>query len=292
VISFATALFSAGLGAPANDGSIEFLGFAREISRGWSASRDTPAMTMTIFARPGVMGGGELSFLAVRFPDFTLRNGFAGFIELEHDSETSSVNSGPMPSGEGKILWRGSYAYQAAFALDTLGRRLCPDCALELTLQYRHESQHYTGSNNGDGGLEDVSVQPYVGDAVIGDVASSQRFGSWYFAERLLGMWYLPERSSYDAGFGADLHARWLVFPRAHPFVSLYGEQRFGGELIGRRYPDAYRLRAFAGIALPSWLGDVQVYASADVGHRYGVRILTEEATLGLGVRLALGTLP
>jgi hypothetical protein len=131
-----------------------------------------------------------------------------------------------------------------------------------------------------------------VGDAVIGDVASSQRVGSWYFAERLLGMWYLPERSSYDAGFGADLHARWLVFTRAHPFVSLYGEQRFGGELIGRRYPDAYRLRALVGIALPSWLGDVQAYASGDVGHRYGVRILTEEATVGLGVRLALGTVP
>ena len=78
MISFATALFSAGLGAPAKDDSVEFLGFAREISRGWSASRDAPAMTMTIFARPVVMGGGELSILAVRFPDFTLRNGFSG----------------------------------------------------------------------------------------------------------------------------------------------------------------------------------------------------------------------
>lgn len=40
---------------------------------------------------------------------------------------------------------------------------------------------------------------------------------------------------------------------------------------------------------LPSKLGDVMVYVSADAGNRKGIRGNTEEATIGLGVRLALG---
>ncbi|HJX66824.1 MAG TPA: hypothetical protein VJ860_23065 [Polyangia bacterium] len=32
------------------------------------------------------------------------------------------------------------------------------------------------------------------------------------------------------------------------------------------------------------------IYGAGDVGNRYGIRGLTEEATLGLGVRLALAS--
>jgi hypothetical protein len=102
-------------------------------------------------------------------------------------------------------------------------------------------------------------------------------------------MWFLPDRSSYVAGGALDLHARWTGWRVAHPFVSLYGEYRFGEEMRGRSFPDAYRLRALIGVALPSRLGDLMIFASGDVGHRYGVQALTEEATLGVGVRLALG---
>ena len=45
-------------------------------------------------------------------------------------------------------------------------------------------------------------------------------------------------------------------------------------------------------MALPSALGDVMLYVSGDVGNRKGIRGLTEEATLGFGVRLALGAAP
>jgi hypothetical protein len=248
-------------------------------------------MNMLIFPRPAEMAGGELSLFALGFPSFTLRSGFAGLIELEVDARTSSVNSGPSPSGRGKILWRGSYAYYAAFALDEFGRRLCAHCEVELTVQYRHESQHYTGGNQG-GGDEDVSEQPYVGDDLIVDVALARQSRDWYFAQRLLGMWYLPGRSSYAFGGGADVHARFIGWPQVQPFLSLYGERLRGTELQARRFPDAYRLRALLGVAVPSWLGEILLYTAADVGHRYGVRGLTEEATLGLGVRLAIGAGP
>jgi len=41
-------------------------------------------------------------------------------------------------------------------------------------------------------------------------------------------------------------------------------------------------------VALPSKLGAVAIYLSADVGHRRGLMVFTEEASLGVGVRLAL----
>lgn len=263
-----------------------WLGPSRRVSRSWSASRDTPALNLTIVPRDVRTAGGELAVVTVPRASMTLRVGFAGLIELESDGETRSFDVFPRASGD--ILWRGSYAYYAALALDRLGARLCDGCALELTGQFRHESQHYTGSNHGDPGM-DVHHEPYVGDDVIVDVALARDHGDWRVASRLTAMAYLPERSSYAAGGGLDLHARWTGWRRVHPFVSAYGEYLLGDDLMGRVYPDAYLVRGLAGVALPSPLGDTLVYVAADVGHRKGIRGLTEEATLGFGVRLALG---
>ena len=65
--------------------------------------------------------------------------------------------------------------------------------------------------------------------------------------------------------------------------------------VMKRAFPalfDAYRVRALIGVALPSELGDILVYGAGDMGHRYGVRGLSEEATLGVGVRLTVGSSP
>jgi hypothetical protein len=103
-------------------------------------------------------------------------------------------------------------------------------------------------------------------------------------------MWFLPDRSSYSAGVGLDLHVRFVRFERMQPFVSGYAEQLWGDMLQGRQFPDAYRVRALVGVALLSSLGEILIYGAGDVGNRYGIRGLTEEATLGLGVRLALAS--
>jgi len=250
-------------------------------------------MALLAFPRPGWMAGGDFALLQLDWAsDWTIRTGFNGFIELEFDGRTDRLHAGPLPgSSKGRMLWRGAYAYFIAVAPLEFGRRICNSCNIEWTLEYRHESQHYTGSNSGGEG-EDVSEQPYVGDAFVLDVALSERLGHWYFAERAIVRRFLPERSSYRIGFGADVHARWMAWRAVHPFTSLYGEWVDGEDLYGRQYPDAYRLRGLLGFALPSALGDILVFGSADVGNRYGVRILTEEATLGLGVRLVIGARP
>ena len=268
--------------------SLTWLSPPRAISRTWSASRDTPVMDLIILPRPVAKVGGDLALTTLEWPAWTLRGGFAAFLELEGDAETDGVTDYGLPSGSGKLLWRGSAAFFASMAFDALGQRLCAGCAVEATLQFRHESQHYTGGNTG-GGDEDVSDQPYVGNDLILDLASSQQVGDFYFAQRLIGMWFVPEHSSYQDGSGVDLHVRWTRWQLAHPLLSLYGEYLVGDETHGRRYPDAYRARALVGLGLPSDFGDIIAYGFGDVGHRYGVRILTEEATLGIGVRLAVG---
>ena len=269
-----------------------WLGYPRRVPRAWSASRDTPAMNMILFPRPAHMAGGDFSLFTLEFKRWSLRSGFAGFLELEVDARTSGTNAGGITSGGGKILWRGSYSYFAAFSLDALARSMCQGCAIELALQYRHESQHYTGSNTGNVGEEDATPEPFVGDDLIVDLASLQRNSNWLFAERAIGMWFLPDRSSYSAGVGLDLHARFVRFEAIQPFISAYAEHLTGDVLQGRQFPDAYRVRALVGIALPSSLGEILIYGAGDVGHRYGIRGLTEEATLGLGIRLALASGP
>ncbi|HVV86823.1 MAG TPA: hypothetical protein VHE35_27485 [Kofleriaceae bacterium] len=287
VAAAAASLAAAVPAARADDWS--WLGPSRRIARTWSASRDTPAMNLLILPRDVRTAGGELAFVTIPRASVTLRLGFAGLLELESDGETHGF--GLFPRADGAILWRGSYAYYAAVAFDRLAARLCDGCALELTGQVRHESQHYTGSNAGDAGM-DVSAEPFVGDDLLVDVAAAREHGDWRTAARVTAMVYLPGRSSYAAGAGLDLHLRWTGWRRVHPFVSAYGEYQLGDDLEGRRFPDAYLVRALAGVALPSALGDTMLYVSADVGDRKGIRMLTEEATLGLGVRLALGAAP
>ncbi|MFN0249355.1 MAG: hypothetical protein ACKV2T_20890 [Kofleriaceae bacterium] len=134
----------------------------------------------------------------------------------------------------------------------------------------------------------DYTDQPYLGDDVILDAAVATTRGDWYLAARAVAFVYLPGRSSYAGGPGLDLHVRWRG-AHVHPFLSGYAEQLYGTELMSRRFGNAYLVRALAGVALPSKLGDVMVYLSADAGHRKGIVGSTEEATIGLGVRLAFG---
>lgn len=253
---------------------VTWLGLPRRVPRSWSASRDAPALNLMVLPRDVRTAGSELAIASVA----RWRFGFYGLLELESDGQTTGFGN-VFPAASGNLLWRGSYGYYAAYAFAR---------PIEVSAQYRHESQHYTGSNHGDAG-EDVTDQPFVGDDVIVDGATIVERGAWLATARAVAFVFLPGRSSYLGGPAIDLHARWRGWRRAHPFVSAYAERLFGTSLGGRRFDDAYLVRALAGVALPSTLGDVMVYLAADAGNRKGIRGLTEEATLGLGVRLALG---
>jgi hypothetical protein len=284
--SITLALASIALSPTTAHADTEWLGLPRRVPRAWSASRDTPSMSLGVLPRDIRTAGGELALFTRRGSSTSVRTGFAALLELESDGETTGFGN-VFPKATGALLWRGSYAYYVALSLDDVGERLCAHCAIELSTQYRHESQHYTGSNEGGEGM-DVTSEPFMGDDVIVDGAVSVTRGDWLVTARALAFAYLPGRSSYAGGPALDVHVRWRG-ARVHPFVSGYAEELFGTELGGHRFDNAYLVRALAGIALPSKLGDVMVYVSADAGNRKGIRGNTEEATLGAGIRLALG---
>ncbi len=261
-------------------------GAARAIPSSRSASRDAPGFGLTMAPRGVRTAAGEFGFVAFQ-GGLTVRPGFYGFLELEGDEEPGFTL---WPSQQ-IHFWRGAYALQVAVALEELGHRLCRRCALEATLRFRHESEHYTGANNGGAGI-DYSDRPIFGDAIVVDAAAAFRSGDWLFLTRVTNDFFLPDRSSYGVGPGLDLHLRYTAWRKVHPFVSGYAEYLFGTRRGNLDYPDAYLVRGLLGIAVPNVLGDLMVFASGDVGHRKGLAAYTKEATLGFGVRLAFGPMP
>jgi hypothetical protein len=262
-------------------------GFPRAIPASRSASRDAPGFGLMMAPRGIRTAAGEFGFSAYQGHGLTLRPGFYGLLELE-GNEQPGFSLWPSQQIH---FWRGAFAFQTAIAFDALGRRMCNRCALEATLRFRHESEHYTGANNG-GQAIDYSDRPIFGDAVVVDVASALWRGHWLFMARVQNDFFLPDRSSYSFGPGLDLHLRYAGWHRLHPFLSGYAEYLLGSERAGIKYPDAFLVRGLLGVAVPGSLGDAMVFVSGDVGHRKGLAAYTKEATLGFGVRLAFGALP
>jgi hypothetical protein len=279
--------------ASSDEPHVEFLGYARRIPIAWSASRDTPALNLMIFPRDIRTAAGEFSLVSLALRDLTLRMGFNGLIELESENPTEDGSRFALGglAGKGTMYWRGGWGLTLGASFNRWAQARCARCAFEITVGYRHESDHYTGSNSGGTGL-DVRNRPYVGNDFSTDFAFSAYAGSFLFIARVANRFYLPDQSSYSLAPSLDLHARYVAFPRIHPFISAYGEYQFGTMLVGRDFPDSYLLRALAGIALPSALGDLMLFGSGDVGYRKGLNALTREATLGFGIRLAIAAHP
>jgi hypothetical protein len=258
------------------------LGPPREVSSTASASRDQPALGLVVGPHRVLSGGGELSFLSLASGDLTLRLGFYGMLDLESDGTLDKLF--PYPQADIRF-WRGLIGYTAALSFDGAARNLLGEgSALEAEIGYHHESEHYTGSNEGGAGTDYHDV-PQVGDAIQVDLAARLRRGDVDISARLRERLFVPEHSSYGHAPGIDLELRWRATPRLHVVASAFAEYLFGAY----RYPDAYLVRGLAGIALPSLAGDIYIYVFADVGNRKGLAALTRESNLGFGFRVAWG---
>lgn len=264
------------------------LGPARAISHSSSASRDTFLLVMQVVPRRLLTAGGDAGIVGVRAAGMSWRLGFQGMLELESEGLVQGFTGTP----QGDVnFWRGVYGYSLAWSLDRLAARwLGEGGALEATLSGRHESEHRTASNEG-GASPDYGDRPHVGNFVMLDLAARLRLGVVDLVARLQHQLFFPG-SGYTHGPGADLHARWRALGWLHPFVSLFGEYRWGAVdtrpvAAGARYPDAWLARLLLGVMIPSPAGDIHVYLAGDIGHRKGLAVFTREATLGAGVRLA-----
>ncbi|MCB9587009.1 MAG: hypothetical protein H6718_16540 [Polyangiaceae bacterium] len=267
-------------------------GSSRVISHGRSASRDTPALAYQITPYTAEMAGGDFAFVGLETPDLSLRFGFYGLIELESERPLTSGDAGdqlilPLVG----LLWRGSNGLTAALSLDsfgehTFGERGC----LEFALSLRHESEHFSGSRDGnEGRYADV---PNIDNFVMPDVAVRIPLGDFNFEARAQLKYFFGRQyeRSYSVGPGFDLILHWLLSDGLQPFNSTFGEYLFGTELSFEdervRTPDNYLLRNLTGLIFPGKWGEVQVFNSLALGHGKGLLAFRREALWGFGVRV------
>ena len=193
--------------AQPSSGSIAWqsLGPAREISRTDSASRDAAVLALLFAPRGSRKGGGEFSLLSARHSLVDLKLSFFGFLELEGSDEPDDL----LPVPDGIRYWRGQYGFTLAASPPSLSTAVCGErCKLEGAVGFGHESEHYTGSNDG-GTADNFSDRPHVGDFVSADLAGRIDVGEWRLTGRLIHRFFLPKRSAYRFGPAADLSIRW-----------------------------------------------------------------------------------
>ncbi|MCC6747927.1 MAG: hypothetical protein IT371_09735 [Deltaproteobacteria bacterium] len=278
----------------ATEPRFEFLAPFRSISLNASASRDTPAVGVVFLPRTVLSAGGQFSVFTLRAAGLTSRLGIYGMVEL--DGNNSTTVGFPWFNGDVRF-WRGLFGYSVAIAFDRLARRWCDrGCALEASVSFRHESDHLTASNSSGEGTTEYLTSSQVGDCIMLDAAARYPLGRFEFTASLRHKFFLPGRSSYSHGPGVELIARWRRFRYLHPFVSFFAEYLVGVRTVPadrrtqygtRGFPDAYLVRSLLGVAVPSRVGDIYLFADGTVGHRKGLAVFTEEATLGGGVRFA-----
>jgi hypothetical protein len=269
--------------APASPSSFRFLpGASRVISHAASASRDTAALGLVILPRVVVTGGADIAVFAIEGSGLTFRPGFFGMLELESREATERF----LPRAVDEVsLWRRLFGYSAAVSFDRFAARaLGRGGAIEGTLSYRHESEHFSGPIDQASTLDKV---PQMGDFIMVDLAVRAPFGRWEIETRAHYKGFVvhgDEPAPYRDGAGAELIVRFKASPKLHVFSSTFAE------FIVASTPanDAYFFRNLTGVTIPGAAGGLSVFAATDIGHGKGFLIDRYGASIGCGLRLAL----
>ncbi len=277
------------------NGSTEFRlfpGAATAISRGLSASRDTPSFAWAMTPYTVVTVGGDLAIFSVAGRGLTFRLGLWGALELESSQPFSFSESGfsglfPMTD---VALWRGLNGLSLSLSFDERMSRWRERSALEVVLSYRHESEHYSGG----GGEPEIPWRgvPHIGDFLMPEVAVRLPVGPVDFDLRLQLKVFFPRGNgfSYLVGPGLDAVVRWRMTSWGHLFTSLFFEYLVGGELEEetgtRQVPDNYLVRNLTGIVFPGRIADLSIFLSLALGHGKGLLAFNESFRFGGGFRI------
>jgi hypothetical protein len=277
--------------------TVQFLpGASRKISHSHSASRDTPLMAIQMFARLVRTAGVDFSLASYSSGTVSYRLGMHGM--LDQESTSDSKFGGFIIKGNNE-LWRGLYGFSLAISLDKIGRNWFGERgALEFTVTARHESEHFTASNDEITEPKYKGV-PHIGNFLMLDLAARIPMGEFDMEVRTQHKIFVDEDApNYTYGPGFDLNFRWRRFRGIQPFSSTFFEYLFGNTIsaldkaaeshasLGGKIPDAYFLRNLTGVILHGIAGDLWVYTSFEVGHGKGLLIFQEDFRWGFGVRL------
>jgi hypothetical protein len=285
LLALAAALAAPG-SARADDPFAWLPGSSRAIPRTTSASRDAPVSALVFGPRVGAVAAVDFAVARIPFAGLALRPGVYAMFALEHaDPGVHGVL--PLPGqGQGPMLWRGLYGFSLALSAERLARRTFGERgALEITMTFGHESDHFTG-----GDFEDVRrpgdlIEGAGGNHVLFDLAARFPLG------RYLDLWIRPEDRVYVAGPllhapGLDLGVRVRAHSLLQPIVSVFGE----GLLADANQNHAnhgFFAALLAGLAIVGRYGEVTPFVSGDVGNGKGLLVNRRELRVGGGIRYA-----
>jgi hypothetical protein len=271
---------------PPPPSSIRFLpGASRAISHAASASRDTAALGILALPRVVLTGGADFALFAIEGSGLTFRPGFFGMLELESGEDTEGYLPRP---GEEVSLWRGLLGYSAAISFDRFAARaIGRGGALEGTVSYRFENEHFMRPNEGESVGAFASL-PQVGELIMVDLALRAPFGRWEVETRVQHKFFIVVQGDkvapYQHAPGADVIVRFKAFSKVHFFSSTFAEFFIAGTPEG----DAFFFRNLTGVTIPGRIGDLSIFAATDVGHGKGFLVDRRSASLGGGLRIAL----
>lgn len=267
-------------------------GASRAITHSHSASRDTALLAYQQTPYTVRTGGGDVGLARLNTGALSWRLGFFGMIELESEDPIESDDlSSPMPQA-GNGLWRGVYGYSIAAAHRDWGERWFGERGMvEAAISFRHESEHFTGSREGNEGR--YAEVPNIGDFFMPELAVRIPVGDVDIELRAQHKWFVgePGARTYSHGPGGDAIVIWRLWDQLHPFNATFAEYLFGTTFEdddGTRYvaPDNYLFRNLTGVMLPGRYGDIQLYASLAIGHGKGLKAFQKERRWGGGIRL------
>jgi hypothetical protein len=259
-------------------------GDSHVISHRESASRDTALIAYQVIPKVAVTTGGDFGFFGFRFAPVELRLGMFGMFEFS-TVEPDRINFLTVPSGP--YVWRGLLGYSAALSLHQLAARLLsPGDALEISVGFRHESEHYIGDDSID--PSEFDGVPHIGDFILGDLAMRKGIGRFGLDIRIQNKFFIPTYDNYSFGPGGDLVLRMRALPFLFPFISVFGEYLFGKEPSdGTTVDDNYLFRFLAGIIFPGRTADLQIYFSGEYGNEKGILVYEKGFRYGWGIRVA-----
>lgn len=246
-------------------------GSARAVSRGSSASRDTPVFEYAYGPRAQASLGGEIGLYGTRGRAVSFRLGGYAMIALENVDEVQ-----PLP----REYWRGLVGLSGSLSLDALARAaLGRSSAAEITLVLGHESSHRTDQPSPFDTLT-FATRGQLNFASL-DAAARLPLGGWGVAEiRVTERLFVGSIFTHAPSFDLDL--RWRALSWLQPTAALFGEHFFAGEAVA---DDCYFARARLGAALPGRLGELMPFVSGDTGCGKGLLVTRRGSHVGFGFR-------
>jgi hypothetical protein len=240
-------------------------GSAREISRLYSAARDTPVLEYSYGPNQNVNLGFEIGGLALILQSVSLRLGMYGMVAIED-----------VPH-----FWRGLEGFSLGLSLDgPAQKKLGPRGAFEITLIGGHESDHRSDQTP-------FNSTPHAGDIPAGgggnhiglDLAGRFPLGSRFdLIVRVLDRFFFA--GPLQQAPAIDLTLRCQALPWLFPTLGVFAEG-----LIQNQGTDGYSVRGLLGLGVRGKLGELMPFGTADVGNGKGLLINFHEVRLTIGVR-------